>query len=69
MSSHGGLATSFAFQEDRKYIKFAVFYYAWIMTPDNFMRHQENVPAFNMVVLALNYQTSSGSETIFRCSW
>jgi dienelactone hydrolase len=42
MSSHGGLASSFAFQENRKYLKFAVFYYAWIMTPDNFMREEEN---------------------------
>jgi dienelactone hydrolase len=42
MSSHGGLASSFAFQENREYLKFAVFYYAWIMTPDNFMREEEN---------------------------
>jgi len=41
MSSHGGLASSFAFQEDREYLKFAVFYYAFIITPDNFMRDVE----------------------------
>jgi hypothetical protein len=37
-SSSSGLASNYAFQEDRKYLKFAVFYYAWIMTPDNFER-------------------------------
>jgi acetyl esterase/lipase len=43
MSSSGGLASNVAFQEGRKYLKFAVFYYAWIMTPDNFERDQEDV--------------------------
>jgi hypothetical protein len=42
ISSNGGLASSFAFQEDREYLKFAVFYYAWILTPDNFNRDYEN---------------------------
>ncbi len=41
-SSHGGLASSFAFQEDREYLKFAVFYYAYILTPDNFYRDAFN---------------------------
>jgi dienelactone hydrolase len=41
-SSNGGLASSFAFQEGREYLKFAVFYYAWILTPDNFNRDYEN---------------------------
>jgi dienelactone hydrolase len=41
-SSHGGLASSFAFQEDREYLKFAVFYYAYILTPDNFYREAFN---------------------------
>lgn len=41
-SSSGGLASNFAFQEGREYMKFAVFYYAWIMTPDNFERDFED---------------------------
>jgi dienelactone hydrolase len=41
-SSHSGLASNFAFQEGREYLKFAVFYYPWIMTPDNFERVMED---------------------------
>jgi acetyl esterase/lipase len=42
MSSSGGLASNVAFREERKYLKFAVFYYAFIMTPDNFEREVED---------------------------
>jgi hypothetical protein len=41
-SSSSGLASNFAFQEGREYLKFAVFYYPWIMTPDNFEREEED---------------------------
>ena len=41
-SSNSGLASNFAFQEGREYLKFAVFYYPWIMTPDNFERKEED---------------------------
>jgi hypothetical protein len=42
MSAHSGLASNYAFQEDKEFLKFAVFYYAWIMTPDNFERGIQN---------------------------
>lgn len=41
-SSHVMLASSFAFQDNRDYLKFAVFYYGPILTPDNFMREEAN---------------------------
>jgi hypothetical protein len=41
-STSGVLASNVAFQEGREYLKFAVFYYAWIMTPDNFERTEED---------------------------
>jgi hypothetical protein len=37
-SSHVAVASSFAYQENRDYLKFAVFYYGPIFTPDNFRR-------------------------------
>ena len=51
-SSSAGLASSFAFQEGRDYLKFAVFYYPWIMTPDNFMREEENATCFKIGCLS-----------------
>jgi hypothetical protein len=47
-SSSSGLASNFAFQEGREYLKFAVFYYPWIMTPDNFEREEEDATCRQM---------------------
>ncbi len=41
-SSHAYLASSFAYQENREYLKFAVFYYGYIASPDNFMKEDNN---------------------------
>lgn len=48
VSSSAGLASSFAFQEDRDYLKFVVFYYPWIMTPDNYLREELNAACFKI---------------------
>jgi dienelactone hydrolase len=39
-SSDAILASSFAYQEKREYLKFAVFYYGYVMTPENVMRQE-----------------------------
>jgi acetyl esterase/lipase len=47
-ASSAGLASSFAFQEGRKYLKFVVLYYPWIMTPDNYLRDEQNAVCFKI---------------------
>jgi dienelactone hydrolase len=39
-SSHAILASSFAYQENTDYLKFAVFYYGYILTPENLLRQE-----------------------------
>lgn len=51
-ASSAGLASSYAFQGDRNYLKFIVLYYPWIMTPDNFLREKENAACFKIGCLA-----------------
>jgi acetyl esterase/lipase len=36
------LASSFAYQEDREYLKVAVFYYGFVLTPENLMRQDHD---------------------------
>jgi dienelactone hydrolase len=47
-ASSAGLASSYAFQGDRNYLKFVVLYYPWIMTPDNYMREELNAACFKI---------------------
>jgi dienelactone hydrolase len=51
-SSSAALASSFAFQDGRDYLKFVVFYYPWIITPDNFLREEENAICFKIGCLS-----------------
>ena len=47
-ASSAGLASSFAFQEGREDLKFIVLYYPWIMTPDNYLREEQNAACFKI---------------------
>ena len=47
-ASSAGLASSYAFQGDRNYLKFVVLYYPWIMTPDNYLREEQNAVCFKI---------------------
>lgn len=47
-ASSAGLASSYAFQGDRNYLKFVVLYYPWIMTPDNYLREEQNAACFKI---------------------
>jgi dienelactone hydrolase len=51
-SSSAALASSFAFQQDREYLKFVIFYYPRIMTPDNFLREEEDAACFKIGCLS-----------------
>ncbi len=42
VSSDAALAESFAYQENRDYVIFGVFYYGYLLTPDNYMRSDIN---------------------------
>jgi dienelactone hydrolase len=47
-ASSAGLASSYAFQADRNFLKFVVLYYPWIMTPDNYLREELNAACFKI---------------------
>ena len=47
-ASSAGLASSYAFQDGRDYLKFVVLYYPWILTPDNFLREEENAICYKI---------------------
>lgn len=51
-SSSAGLASSYAFQGGRNYLKFVVLYYPWIMTPDNYLREEQNAACFKIGCLS-----------------
>jgi dienelactone hydrolase len=52
-SASAGLASSFAFQDGKEYLKFVVFYYPWIMTPDNYLREEENAACLKIGCLGV----------------
>jgi dienelactone hydrolase len=48
VSSDAPLAESFAYQEGRDYVKFGVFYYGYLLAPDNFMRDAYNALCYQI---------------------
>jgi dienelactone hydrolase len=47
-ASSASLASAYAFQEGREYLKFIVLYYPWIKTPDNYLREEQNAACFTI---------------------
>ena len=47
-ASSARLASSYAFHEGRDFLKFVVLYYPWIMTPDNYLRAEQNAACFKI---------------------